>query len=62
VLCPHIEIQFVSVLAQSGDGVAKTGPKLAKSENIQTHGFQDIVEKDVKAAVDRSVELGKPSS
>ena len=25
-------------------------------------GFKDIVEKGVKAAVDRSVELGKPSS
>jgi pyrroline-5-carboxylate reductase len=29
---------------------------------FDAHGFKDIIEKGVKAAVDRSVELGKPSS
>jgi pyrroline-5-carboxylate reductase len=29
---------------------------------FDTHGFRDVVEKGVKAAVDRSTELAKPAS
>lgn len=58
------------MLVESTDSPAQLR-KNVTSPNGTTHaaivsfeelGFKDIVDKSVKAAVDRSVELGKPSS
>jgi pyrroline-5-carboxylate reductase len=58
------------MLVESVDSPARLRENVT-SPNGTTHaalvtfdalGFKDIVEKSVKAAVDRSVELGKPSS
>jgi pyrroline-5-carboxylate reductase len=38
------------------------GTTYAALTTFNALGFKDIVEKGVKAAVDRSIELGKPSS
>jgi pyrroline-5-carboxylate reductase len=58
------------MLVESTDSPAQLR-KNVTSPNGTTHaalmtfnslGFEDVVEKSVKAAVDRSIELGKPSS
>jgi pyrroline-5-carboxylate reductase len=58
------------MLIESADSPAQLRENVT-SPNGTTHaalltfnalGFEDIVEKSVKAAVDRSIELGKPSS